>query len=107
MGGASLGNGNNYTLRAMVQVTQKIGKKRVRVTLPNKVVAFSPQLVDSTTVRLVTTNQKVFKLGGQITLIGSAPGGIKSAAGGYLGSVAGSVLTFSISKNAKSITRIS
>ncbi|WP_246196304.1 virginiamycin B lyase family protein [Aquisphaera giovannonii] len=108
MDGASFGNGNNYSLRAMVQVTQKVGKKRVKVLQPAKPVAFSIQVVDSTTVKLVTTNQKVFKLGGQLTLSGiSAAGGIKSAAGGYLGGVTGSVLTFSISKNAKSITRIS
>ncbi|WP_165221993.1 virginiamycin B lyase family protein [Aquisphaera insulae] len=103
MDGASLNNGGNYTLRALVQVTQKVGKKKVKSLQPNNVVPFSLQIVNSTTIRLVTTNTKVFKLGGQIKLIGTAPGGLKSSAGGYLGSVGGAVLTFNISKNAKSI----
>jgi hypothetical protein len=109
MNPATIANMNNYELDTFVRVTERIGKKKVKVLTPSPI-GFSLTAYNSTntSVRLVPTGQQKFTLGGQITLLASAPGQISGSNGilldgNNLGS-AGDNGTFTILKNAKSIT---
>jgi streptogramin lyase len=75
------GNSANYKLGTYVQVTMKVGKKKVKV-LNLQPIGFRLNYVSSNRVQLILNGKQAFKLGGQITLVAA---GISSAAGGFLG----------------------
>jgi streptogramin lyase len=75
------GNSANYKPGTYVQVTMKVGKKKVKV-LKLQPIGFRLNYVSSNRVQLILNGKQAFKLGGQITLVAA---GISSAAGGFLG----------------------
>jgi streptogramin lyase len=95
MDSSSASSHSNYQLFATT------GKGKKKKTSPVK---FSPAFAPSTnTVTLTVTGKKnPFATGGQLKIVASSPGGVKSQAGAFL---IPSDISFKISANAKSITR--
>jgi hypothetical protein len=77
------GKSANYLVQTYVQVTMKVGKKRVKV-LQLQPIGFTLRYPSSSNpVQLILAGkQQAFKYSGQITLVAT---GISSAAGGFLG----------------------
>jgi streptogramin lyase len=79
----SINNSTNFTLAQYVQVTVRVGKKRKKV-LQLQPLGFSFNVLSNTAVRLLLIGKPAFKLGGQITLVGTPPGGLSTQDGGFL-----------------------
>ncbi len=96
MNASTAGNSGNYIVD--INVLKRVKRKRVTVL---QTVRFTTSMVSSTSVQLLTGNQKFLK-GGKVILSSSPPGGISSAAGALLDS---SYDTFTILAGGKGITR--
>jgi streptogramin lyase len=90
-------NHANYTVAATT-IKRKKNKPRESLTPVNFNATYDPS---NDLVTLTIIGKNPFAMGGQITIVGSPPNGVRSQAGAFLGS---SDIVLSVGKNAKGIT---
>jgi Right handed beta helix region len=107
MNSATAGNPNNYRLGTYVQVRVRVGKKFKQV-LQLKPIAFTVKYDPASNSVKLLIGKQAFTRGGQITIVSAPPGGISSAAGGFLDGngdgTGGGNAVYNISANARRIS---
>jgi streptogramin lyase len=99
----SINESTNFTLAQNFQATVKVGKKRKKV-LRLQPLGFSLNVLSNTSVRLLLIGKPAFKLGGQITLVATPPGGLSTQDGGFLDGNGGVNAVYNIAKGGKAIS---